>query len=114
MVQHSLQVMIELAQRGYFEIEDIVKWMSHNPARLYHIDRRGFIRKGYFADLVLVDPNARYEVTKDNLMYKCKWSPLEGHAFNSKIVKTLVNGEIVFDNGNIINGKSAMKLKFNR
>ena len=114
MVQHSLQVMIELAQRGYFEIEDIVKWMSHNPARLYHIDRRGFIRKGHFADLVLVDPNARYEVTKDNLMYKCKWSPLEGHAFNSKIVKTLVNGEIVFDNGKIINGKSAMKLKFNR
>ena len=115
MVQHSLQVMIELAKRGYFGIEDIVKWMSHNPARLYKIDRRGFIRKGYFADLVLVDLNANYTITQDNILYKCKWSPLEGYTFNSKIVSTFVNGKTVFDNGKIIEGnKSSMKLKFNR
>lgn len=115
MVQHSLQVMIELAKRGYFGIEDIVKWMSHNPARLYKIDRRGFIRKGYFADLVLVDLNANYTITQDNILYKCKWSPLEGYTLNSKIVSTFVNGKTVFDNGKIIEGnKSSMKLKFNR
>ena len=115
MVQHSLQVMIELAKRGYFGIEDIVKWMSHNPARLYKIDRRGFIRKGYFADLVLVDLNANYTVTQDNILYKCKWSPLEGYTLNSKIVSTFVNGKTAFDNGKIIEGnKSSMKLKFNR
>ena len=115
MVQHSLQVMIELAKRGYFGIEDIVKWMSHNPARLYKIDRRGYIRKGYFADLVLVDLNANYTITQDNILYKCKWSPLEGYTFNSKIVSTFVNGKTVFDNGKIIEGnKSSMKLKFNR
>ena len=115
MVQHSLQVMIELAKRGYFGIEDIVKWMSHNPARLYKIDRRGFIRKGYFADLVLVDLNANYSVSKENILYKCKWSPLEGYTLNSKIVSTFVNGKTVFDNGKIIEGnKSSMKLKFNR
>lgn len=115
MVQHSLQVMIELSKRGYFGIEDVVKWMCHNPARLYKIDRRGFIRKGYFADFVLVDLEAKYEVTKDNIMYKCKWSPLEGYTLNSKVVSTFVNGKLAFDNGKIIEGnKSAMKLKFNR
>ncbi len=115
MVQHSLQVMIELSKRGYFGIEDVVKWMCHNPARLYKIDRRGFIRKGYFADFVLVDLDAKYKVTKDNIMYKCKWSPLEGYTLNSKIVSTFVNGKLAFDNGKIIEGnKSAMKLKFNR
>jgi dihydroorotase len=115
MVQHSLQVMIELAKRGYFSIEDIAKWMCHNPARLYKIDRRGFIRKGHFADLVLVDLNTNYTVTQDNILYKCKWSPLEGHTFNSRITTTFVNGKIAFDNGKIIEeNKSAMKLKFNR
>jgi len=115
MVQHSLQVMIELAKQGHFVIEDVVKWMCHNPAKLYKIDRRGFIRKGYFADLVLVDMNTSYKITKDNLLYKCKWSPLEGYVMNSKIVTTFVNGKIVFENGRIIErNKSAMKLKFNR
>lgn len=115
MVQHSLQVMIELAKQGNFGIEDVVKWMCHNPARLYKIDRRGYIRKGYFADLVLVDMNAKYEVSKDNLLYKCKWSPLEGYTLNSKIVSTFVNGKLAFNNGKIIEeNKTARKLKFNR
>ena len=115
MVQHSLQVMIELAKQGNFGIEDVVKWMCHNPARLYKIDRRGYIRKGYFADLVLVDMNAKYEVSKDNLLYKCKWSPLEGYTLNSKIVSTFVNGKLAFNNGKIIEeNKTARELKFNR
>ena len=115
MVQHSLQVMIELAKQGNFGIEDVVKWMCHNPARLYKIDRRGFIRKGYFADFVLVDLDAKYKVTKDNIMYKCKWSPLEGYTLNSKIVSTFVNGKLAFNNGKIIEeNKTARKLKFNR
>lgn len=115
MVQHSLQVMIELSQRGNFGIEDIAKWMCHNPARLYKIDRRGYIRKGYFADLVLVDLNANYTVTQDNILYKCKWSPLEGHTFKSKIITTFVNGKIAFEKGEVIEeNKSSMKLKFNR
>ena len=115
MVQHSLQVMIELAKQGNFGIEDVVKWMCHNPAKLYKIDRRGYIRKGYFADLVLVDMNAKYEVSRDNILYKCKWSPLEGYTLNSKIVSTFVNGKLAFNNGKIIEGnKTARKLKFNR
>ena len=115
MVQHSLQVMIELAKQGNFGIEDVVKWMCHNPAKLYKIDRRGYIRKGYFADLVLVDMNAKYEVSKDNILYKCKWSPLEGYTLNSKIVSTFVNGKLAFNNGKIIEeNKTARKLKFNR
>ena len=115
MVQHSLQVMIELAKQGNFGIEDVVKWMCHNPARLYKIDRRGYIRKGYFADLVLIDMNAKYEVSKDNLLYKCKWSPLEGYTLNSKIVSTFVNGKLAFNNGKIIEeNKTARKLKFNK
>lgn len=115
MVQHSLQVMIELAKQGNFGIEDVVKWMCHNPARLYKIDRRGYIRKGYFADLVLVDMNAKYEVSRDNILYKCKWSPLEGYTLNSKIVSTFVNGKLAFNNGKIIEeNKTARKLKFNR
>ena len=115
MVQHSLQVMIELAKQGNFGIEDVVKWMCHNPARLYKIDRRGYIRKGYFADLILVDMNAKYEVSKNNILYKCKWSPLEGYTLNSKIVSTFVNGKLAFNNGKIIEeNKTARKLKFNR
>ena len=114
MVQHSLQVMLELAKRGYFGIADIVKWMCHNPAQLYRIDRRGFIRRGYYADLVLVDLSGQYEVTKDNILYKCKWSPLEGFVFNSRIKTTFVNGKVVFDDGKIVENHSAMKLKFNR
>ena len=114
MVQHSLLVMMELARNGYFGVEDIVKWMCHNPAQLYRIDRRGFIREGYYADLVLVDAGAAYEVTKENLLYKCKWSPLEGFVFNSMVRTTFVNGKIVFNNGKIVDNRSAMKLKFNR
>jgi dihydroorotase len=114
LVQHSLLAMIELSKQGYFSVEDIVKWMSHNPAKLYDIDFRGFIREGYYADLVIVDPNAETKVDKNSLFYKCGWSPLEGTTFHSKIKTTFVNGKIVYDNGEIIEENVAMKLNFKR
>lgn len=114
MIQHSLQVMLELAAQGYFEIVDVVKWMCHNPAELFEIKSRGFIRKGFYADLVLINPNRKTKVTKDSLFYKCGWSPLEGTEFGSSVVCTFVNGKIVYDNGKIIDSKAAMPLEFDR
>ena len=114
LVQHSLIAMIDLMYQGYFTIEEIVKWMCHNPAELFQIEKRGYIRENYFADLVLVEPNGKTLVTKENILYKCGWSPFEGHEFNSSIKTTFVNGQIVYDNGKIIDNKSAMKIKFNR
>jgi dihydroorotase len=115
MVQHSLQVMLELAKQGYFSPKDVVKWMCHNPAKLYKIDGRGYIRENYFADLVLVDPNTSETVNQDNILYKCKWSPLEGTILSHQIKTTFVNGKIVFNNGKIIDNIAAgKKLKFNR
>ncbi len=114
MVQHSLLVMLELAKQNYFLAVDVVKWMCHNPTELYKIEGRGYIRENYFADLVLVNPNAETLVEKENLLYKCGWSPLEGTKFGNKIHTTFVNGKIVFDNGKIIENEAGKKLKFNR
>lgn len=112
MVQHSLIVMLELAAKNYFSVSDVVKWMCHNPAELFGIANRGFIREGYYADLVLVDPSKPTTVEKNNLFYKCKWSPLEGETFKNSVHTTFVNGKIVYENGKIIANKAAMKLKF--
>lgn len=112
MVQHSLLVMLELALKGNFSKENVVKWMCHNPASLFKIVDRGFIRENYFADLVLIDPNKITKVEKDKLFYKCKWSPLEGEEFNHSVITTFVNGQIVYNNGKITGLKSAQKLKF--
>ncbi|MDD4150403.1 MAG: dihydroorotase [Bacteroidales bacterium] len=115
MVQHSLLVMLELAKQNYFSVSDVVKWMCHNPADLFKINLRGYIRENYFADLVLVDPNTETLVTKENILYKCGWSPLEGTKFKNKIHTTFVNGKIVYVNGKIIDNHTAgEKLKFNR
>jgi len=73
--------------------------MCHNPAIIYRITNRGYIREGYYADLTLVDLNSTWTVTKENLLYKCGWSPLEGTTFNSKVMQTFVNGKLVYDNG---------------
>jgi dihydroorotase len=112
MVQHSLIVMLELAAQDFFSIAEVVKWMCHNPAILFGIENRGFVRKGYFADLVLVDPKKQTIVDKNSLFYKCKWSPLEGEVFSNSVSKTFVNGKLVYDNGKIIAEKAAMKIKF--
>ena len=99
MVQHSLNVMLEFYKQGKISLEKIVEKMCHNPAILYHIEKRGFIREGYYADLVLVDLDAPWTVSKENILYKCGWSPLEGTLFNTQVTHTLVNGHLVYELG---------------
>jgi dihydroorotase len=99
MVQHSLNCMLELFLEGLISLEKIVEKMCHNPAILYRIKNRGFIREGFYADLTLVDLNSQWKVSKDNLLYKCDWSPLEGTTFRTAIKQTIVNGNLVYDNG---------------
>ncbi|WP_113925577.1 dihydroorotase [Cognataquiflexum aquatile] len=99
MVQHSLNCMLEFYHQRLISLEKIVEKMCHNPAVLYRIQKRGFIREGYCADLTLVDLNTEWTVSKENILYKCAWSPLEGTTFHSKVEKTFVNGILVFDNG---------------
>ncbi|MDH8700944.1 dihydroorotase [Dysgonomonadaceae bacterium PH5-43] len=101
MVQHALTVMLELCSQGVFTPELVVEKMAHAPAELFNIKDRGYIREGYYADLVLVSPNTPWTVTKDTLLYKCGWSPLEGAIFNNKVVKTFVNGSLVYNEGYI-------------
>jgi dihydroorotase len=114
MVQHSLVAMIEFVKQEKISIEKVVDKMCHKPAELFQIEKRGFIREGYYADLVLVNPNDCWEVNSSNIMYKCGWSPMEGQVFNSSIRKTFVNGEIVYDEGKIIENEAAMRLRFER
>ena len=113
LVQHSLVSMLQMADEGMFSREKVVEKMCHMPAELFRVKNRGFIRKGYFADLVLVNPDSKWTVNKQNIEYKCKWSPFEGESFNNKIVKTFVNGNIVFDNGNFNENIKGKRLLFN-
>jgi dihydroorotase len=99
MVQHSLAAMLELCRQGIFTEELVVEKMAHAPALLFGIKERGFIREGYYADLVLVNPDASWTVSKENLLYKCGWSPMEGIQFSHKVEKTFINGHLVYDNG---------------
>ncbi len=114
LVQHSLVMMLELCHRGVFSAELIVSKMCHNPATLFSICDRGFIREGYKADLVLVNPDSPWTVTPDNILYKCGWSPLEGTTFRCRVVTTVVNGRIVFSNGQLTGEKAAEMLQFER
>jgi len=114
LVQHALPAMLELAKKGKISIEKVVEKMCHNPAICFKIEKRGFIREGYFADLVLVNLNSPWKVKKDNILYKCGWSPFEGELFNSKITHTLVNGHIAYENGKFNESKKGMRLKFDR
>ena len=99
MVQHSLIAMLEMMRKGIFTIEMVVYKMCHAPAELFGIEKRGFIREGYYADLVLVDPKNHWTVTPENILYKCGWSPLEGETFSNKVTHTIVNGRLVYENG---------------
>jgi dihydroorotase len=98
-VQHSLNIMLELHLQGHISLEKIAEKMCHGPAILYRLRRRGFIRKGYMADLTLVDMHSPWTVTKENVLYKCGWSPLEGTKFSTEITHTFVNGELVYNKG---------------
>lgn len=112
LVQHSLVVMLENYKNGKISLERIVEKMAHNPAILFRIEKRGFIREGYKADLVLVDLNQNWTVKKENILYKCGWSPLEGTEFHSKVTHTFVNGKLVYENGKINEEKFGERLLF--
>lgn len=112
LVQHSLVVMLENYKNGKISLERIVEKMAHNPAILFRIEKRGFIREGYKADLVLVDLNQNWAVEKENILYKCGWSPLEGTEFHSKVTHTFVNGKLVYENGKITQEKFGERLLF--
>ncbi|WFE69223.1 dihydroorotase [Thiomicrospira sp. R3] len=99
MVQHSLHIMLEFYRQGVISLAKIVEKMCHNPASFYRMSKRGFIREGYYADLVLVDLNASWTVSKDNILYKCGWSPLEGTQLHSRICSTWVNGHLAYHHG---------------
>ncbi|MFA6912424.1 MAG: dihydroorotase [Proteiniphilum sp.] len=114
LVQHSLQVMLQLAENGILTREQVVEKMCHAPARLYRIRERGFIREGYFADLVLVDPAKPYTVTSQNILYKCGWSPFEGETFGATVVKTFVNGQLLWDGKNVTDSIFGSPLAFDR
>ena len=114
LVQHALNVMLENFINGKISLEKIVQKMCHNPAILFEIEGRGFIKEGYKADLVLVDLNDGYTVSKENILYKCGWSPLEGTEFHSKITHTFVNGFLAFSGGKVSEEKHGERLLFDR
>ncbi len=114
LVQHALNVMLENFKNGKISLEKIVEKMCHNPAILFQIEKRGFIKEGYKADLVLVDLNEKYIVSKDNIMAKCGWSPFEGTEFHSKITHTFVNGFLAFSDGQVFEEKHGERLLFER
>lgn len=114
LVQHSILAMLDFYHAGKISLEKIVQKMSHSVADLFRIENRGYIREGYFADLVLVNLNKPTTVTKENILYKCKWSPFEGHTFKSSIEKTFVNGHLVYDNGTFNESQFGQRLTFNR
>ncbi|WP_289061281.1 dihydroorotase [uncultured Zobellia sp.] len=114
LVQHALTALLDKVHENVISVEKVVQKMCHNPAILFQIEKRGYIREGYFADLVVVDMNAPYQVTKENIAYKCKWSPFEGTTFKSSVTHTFVNGHLAYENGNFSPERNARRLTFNR
>jgi len=106
--------MLEKSSEGLISLERVVEKMAHAPSELFNVSQRGFIKEGYYADIVVVDPNKPYEVNKSNILSKCGWSPFENHKFKHSIEKTFVNGNLVYDNGNINEGFTGKRLLFNR
>lgn len=114
LVQHALPAILDKYHEGVLSLEKIVEKMCHNPSKLFDIERRGYIREGYFADLVLVDLNNPWQANKENTLYKCGWTPFEGHTFKSKISQTFVNGHLAYDQGSISLERHAKRLTFDR
>lgn len=112
LIQHTLVAMLELYHQGKISLEKIVQKMSHNPAILYRVKERGFIREGYWADLVLVDLNDPWTVSKNNILAKCGWSPFEGNSFRSKVIRTIVSGNSVYENGQLTLETPGRRLDF--
>ena len=114
LVQHSLIAMLELYHKGIFTLNEIVNKMCHTPADIFKIENRGYIREGYWADLVLVDLNSPWTVSNDNILYKCNWSPFEGQQFKSKVTHTIINGNLIYENGLFNETVKGMPLTFER
>ena len=114
LVQHALPAMLAFVNQEKISLEKAVEKMCHNPAICFQVKNRGFIREGYFADLVLVDLDKPWEVAKDNILYKCGWSPFEGETFNAKITHTFVNGHIAYEYGSFDETNRGMRLAFDR
>ncbi|SFR53551.1 dihydroorotase [Maribacter stanieri] len=114
LVQHALNAMLEKVKDGVISLEKMVQKMCHNPAILFQIEKRGYIREGYYADLVVADLNNPWTVTKENIAYKCKWSPFEDTTFSSKVIHTFVNGHLGYSNGQFSEKRNAKRLTFNR
>ena len=114
LVQHSLNIMYEIHLSGKISMEKMVEKMCHRPAELFDLRDRGYIDEGQWADLVLFDPKQEWTVNTDNIHYKCKWSPLEDHRFKGAVVRTLVNGQTVYHNGQFTGAKPGMRLSFTR
>jgi len=114
LVQHCLPALLDLYHQGKISLEKIVEKSSHAVADLFDVERRGYIREGYYADLVLVDLAQSNEVTKSSLLYKCQWSPFEGYTFNSSVTHTIINGKVSYEEGKLIEVGPGMRLKFTR
>jgi len=114
LVQHSLVTMLELYHQGKLSLQDIVNKMCHTPADIFQVKERGYIKEGYWADLVLVDLDSSWTVNKDNILYKCKWSPFENQTFKSKVTHTIINGNLVYENGSFNESVKGKRLSFDR
>ena len=114
LVQHAVVAMFEAFHQGKISVEKIVEKMAHNPAKIFKIEKRGFVKAGYYADLVIVNPNMPWNVSKDNILAKCGWSPFEGETFRSRITHTFVNGQLVYQNFKVNEVPFGKRLLFDR
>ena len=114
LVQHAVVALFEAHHQGKISVEKIVEKMCHNPAKIFKIEKRGFIREGYYADLAIVNAHLPWNVKKENILYKCGWSPFEGYNFKSRVTHTFVNGKLVYQNGKVKDLKVGQRLLFER
>lgn len=114
LVQHALPILLEMYHQGKLTLQDIAQKTSHNVSEIYRIKERGYLREGYYADMVLVDLNNPWTCNRNNTLYKCAWSPFENYTFKSKIVKTFVNGHLAYDKGNFNDVVKSKRLAFER
>ena len=114
LVQHCLPALLDMYHQNKISLEKIVEKTAHAVATLFEIEGRGYLREGYHADIALVDLNSSWEVTSDNILYKCGWSPFEGHQFKSQVTQTIVSGNLVYDQGQLLEGTNGQRLAFDR
>jgi dihydroorotase len=114
LVQHSLQLMLEHAKMGKITVNKVIEKMCHAPAELFAVEKRGYLREGYHADIVVLNPETQVEVSKSNILYKCGWSPLEGEIFTTAVEQTIVSGHLAYSNGKFDESKKGERLTFKR